>query len=81
MILLWQDPEGKTVSSFNATPNKKSLGYVDNSNVDTQKIATLEKKICEKDNTIVLLKNEITKLRGSDTSKPCIFTDDVSINH
>lgn len=79
MILLWRDPEGKSINSFNTvTVPGKSLAYGDSSK-DMQKIATLEKTICERDNTIVFLKDQITMLRRSDAGKPCISTDDVSL--
>ena len=78
MVLLWKDPEGKSISSFNTVAvSGKPQGYGDNSK-DVQKIATLEKTICERDTTIVLLRDQITRLKRSDAGKPCISTDDVS---
>ena len=64
MVLLWRDPEGKSISSFN-TVSCKSVAYGDNSK-DVQKIATLQKTICERDTTIVRLKDQITMLRRTD---------------
>lgn len=65
MVLLWKDPEGKSI----ITASTKSQAYAANSK-DMQKIATLEKKISERDNVIVLLKDEISMLKGSCTGKP-----------
>ena len=62
MVLLWKDPEGKTVTSIKkgGTPppiNSNSSGK------EAQKIATLEKSLSDRDNIIAQLKVEINALK------------------
>ena len=57
MILLWRDPEGKTVTTAsNRTPLPSTM------NKD-MKIASLERHIGEKDNIIAQLNQEINLLK------------------
>lgn len=62
MVLLWKDPEGKTISTLTHT---KSQNQKPTPNVnDMNKIASLENAITEKDSTIVRLKGEINALKS-----------------
>lgn len=62
MVLLWKDPEGKTVATIKKgslpPPNSNSSAK------DTEKIISLEKSIIDKDLMIAQLKNEIKTLKG-----------------
>ena len=60
MILLWKDPEGKTISTLT---NKSQMNAA-TPGTEVKKIASLEKALCERDNTIVQLKQEVNVLKG-----------------
>ena len=59
MVLLWKDPEGKTVTTI-----KKAGALPPKSDSSVKEIKTLEKTIIEKDLVIVQLRDEITTLKG-----------------
>ena len=60
MVLLWKDPEGKSVSTMNNSPPpaQKSMD-----GLEIQRIASLEKTLNEKDGMIIKLRDEIQTLK------------------
>ena len=64
MILLWKDPDGKTVTT--ASNHQTPLPSTMNKDM---KIASLERHIGEKDNMIAQLNQEINLLKGVSTYK------------
>ena len=62
MVLLWRDPDGKSITS---TVNNNQLGMQKScDDIEIQRIASLEKNVSEKDNVIAKLRGEINALKG-----------------